>query len=717
MNWCLFRLPDPLIATKEEEMGQQPVVQQADTTCGSLLRELQHIWDEVGESDSDRDKMLLQLEQECLEVYRRKVDNASQNRARLHESLANAEVEFAALFSALGEPTLSQRERRSGTLKEQVDAIKPHLDELRRRKDERARQFLQVKSQIVSICTEIAGSDYGHMFSNEEPDLSLRRLEEYQAQLVTFQKEKSERVHKVLEYVNLIHQYSVVMGMDFFQLISEVHPSLDDTKGLPKSISNDTLDLLVKTIQSLEDEKKRRVRKLKDLGVIMLDLWKLMEIPSREQVAFENAVRNIEADEDDITTPGCLSMEFLGQAEVEVDRLQLLKISKMKEIVLKKRLELEEVCRNAHLEPDVNTSEDRLVALIESGMVDAADLLTSLEAEISRAKEEVASRKDIMSLMEKWMSACEEEAWLEDYNKDENRFASKGAHLNLKRAEKARAAIAKLPALVDTLTQRTRVWEEERNVPFMFDGVRLLAMLSEYNHLREEKEEEKRRLRDQRKLHEQLLNEKESLFGSKPSPSKNALNLRRAGVGSRASSIGGGQQTVPNRRLSLGNAIMHPGTPESTRIGGCTRQGFSGNKEVKPSRSRPAAPSNYVAIQKDDNTSAGGKHGVSARSQPQAQDTVARQPLGPVPPTAALQQLHVDDAGNRAASVANKTGVSSAAHLKSPLKVTLISPHVGDVENTIPRVQPALEFSFEERRVSNASCGDLQNGFWKSMNS
>lgn len=30
---------------------------------------------------------------------------------------------------------------------------------------------------------------------------------------------------------------------------------------------------------------------------------------------------------------------------------------------------------------------------------------------------------------------------------DENRFASKGAHLNLKRAEKARAAIAKLPGI------------------------------------------------------------------------------------------------------------------------------------------------------------------------------------------------------------------------------------------------------------------------------
>lgn len=97
------------VTIKEIAMGLQPGVQQVDTTCGSLLRELQHIWDEVGESDSDRDKMLLQLEQECLEVYRRKVDNASHNRALLHKTIADAEGEFAALFSALGELTLCQR--------------------------------------------------------------------------------------------------------------------------------------------------------------------------------------------------------------------------------------------------------------------------------------------------------------------------------------------------------------------------------------------------------------------------------------------------------------------------------------------------------------------------------------------------------------------------------------------------------------------------------
>ncbi len=61
----------------------------------------------MGESDSDRDKMLLQLEQECLEVYRRKVEHASHARALLHKDLANAEAEHSALLSALGESPIS----------------------------------------------------------------------------------------------------------------------------------------------------------------------------------------------------------------------------------------------------------------------------------------------------------------------------------------------------------------------------------------------------------------------------------------------------------------------------------------------------------------------------------------------------------------------------------------------------------------------------------
>ena len=57
-----------------------------------------------------------------------------------------------------------------------------------------------------------------------------------------------------------------------------------------------------------------------------------------------------------------------------------------------------------------------------------------------------------MEKMEKWMSTCEEETWLEDYNRDDNRYNnSRGTHINLKCAEKASILMAKLPSMIENL--------------------------------------------------------------------------------------------------------------------------------------------------------------------------------------------------------------------------------------------------------------------------
>ncbi|KAG0471246.1 hypothetical protein HPP92_015792 [Vanilla planifolia] len=59
-----------------------------DTTCGALLSELEQIWTEIGETDAEKDDMLLELEMECLQVYRKKVDEANNTRALVRQSLA-----------------------------------------------------------------------------------------------------------------------------------------------------------------------------------------------------------------------------------------------------------------------------------------------------------------------------------------------------------------------------------------------------------------------------------------------------------------------------------------------------------------------------------------------------------------------------------------------------------------------------------------------------
>lgn len=39
-----------------------------------------------------------------------------------------------------------------------------------------------------------------------------------------------------------------------------------------------------------------------------------------------------------------------------------------------------------------------------------------MDEQISKAKEEASSRKTIMEKVEKWMLACDEERWLEEYS-------------------------------------------------------------------------------------------------------------------------------------------------------------------------------------------------------------------------------------------------------------------------------------------------------------
>ncbi len=58
-----------------------------------------------------------------------------------------------------------------------------------------------------------------------------------------------------------------------------------------------------------------------------------------------------------------------------------------------------------------------LIIYFAAGMVDPAELLGRMEEQVVQAKQEASTRKEILEKMEKWMSACEEEGWLEDYNK------------------------------------------------------------------------------------------------------------------------------------------------------------------------------------------------------------------------------------------------------------------------------------------------------------
>ncbi|KAJ9545763.1 hypothetical protein OSB04_025470 [Centaurea solstitialis] len=618
---------------------------QVETTCGTLLYELQIIWNEVGETDVERDKMLLELERECLEVYRRKVDLANKCRAQLRQAIADSEAELAAICSAMGERPvhIRQSDQNPGSLKAELRAILPELEEMKKRKTDRRNQFVEVLEQIQKLHKEIYATSSKTVL--DETDLSLRKLEELHTKLQTLQKEKSDRLKQVLDHLSALNSLCLVLGMDFKQTIHEIHPSLSETEGA-KSINNDTIARLANAIQRLREVKVQRMQKIQDLATSLIELWDLMDTPVEEQQMFQSVTCNIAASEQEITEPNLLSEDFINYVAEEVSRLENLKASRMKELVFKKRSELEEICRKTHLLPESDRSLEIALEAIESGInvislliqcdilkpldvwtnvcfryffqnkgaIDPATLLEQIEILVGKVKEEAFSRKEILEKVEKWMAACEEECWLEEYNRDDNRYnAGRGAHLTLKRAEKARALVNKLPGIVEALVVKTVGWENERGVEFMYDGVRLLSMLEEYKILRQEKEEERKRQRDQKKLQGQLIAEQEALFGSKPSPMKQ----QSAKKGARLSCGGAGATT--NRRLSLGGAAHATPKPDLHSV------------RATPNTTRPAKKLDRQLSNRDDGfgTMSNGRRGlVSELEQPS--QPMFRKPFSPI---------------------------------------------------------------------------------------
>ncbi|CAA3031678.1 65-kDa microtubule-associated 6-like [Olea europaea subsp. europaea] len=227
-----------------------------------------------------------------------------------------------------------------------------------------------------------------------------------------------------------------------------------------------------------------------------------------------------------------------------------------------------------------------------AGLTSPFELLVNIEAQIGKAKNEALSRKEITDRIYRWLSACDEENWLENYNQDENRYsAGRGTHLNLKRAERARITTNKIPVMVDNLISKTLTWEDEQKKLFLYDGMHLISILEEYKLTRQQKVEEKKRARDQKKLYDMLLSEKEAMYGSKPSP-RRSTSFRKTNEYLLSEN---GSVTPSSRQKTVDSATPELSTPRS----------YSGRQNMyfKEMKRLSTTSLNFVAIAKEDSMS------------------------------------------------------------------------------------------------------------------
>ncbi|KAI4354899.1 hypothetical protein L6164_003723 [Bauhinia variegata] len=647
--------------------SNQPAHQ--ETTCGLLLNELQIIWDEVGEPEDQRDAVLFEIEQKCLELYRKNVDDAKKMRAQLQQAIADSEAEIADICSAIGEQPLNFDRKSSESLKKELETTVSQLEEMRKLKTERKKQFLEVLCQLQNISSELYGCSVVNAYLDES-DLSLKKLGELRRRLLEFQNEKDSRLKQVSDRLNTLQSLCLVLGVDFKHIIGGIHPYMVSSTRT-KDVSDRTINNLTSEVQSLREVKIQRMQKLQSLAAAVLEIWNFMDTPLGAQQKFHNITSKIAASESEFYEPNMLSIDSISNVEAEVRRLELLKSTKMKDLILRKKIELEEICRSTHLIAGAPFPGEHSIELTESENVDPEYLLEQIDREIMQTKEEALCRKEILEKVEKWFAATQEESWLEEYNRDDNRYnAGRGTHLALKRAEKARAFVNKIPGMVEALTSKIAAWEKEKGVEFLYDGSRLLSLLEDYGNLRQEKENEKQRQRDQRRIQGQLTAEHETLFGSKPSPSKCGKTTPRCSTG------------LPcNRKVSMGGAMLQNLKTEkaATPLHSNNKGSFSNQTSsiLRKQNGKETTKAAGLPVKKNSKT-AEKKIGI--------QSPVTRKPLSPVS-SSVLSEANI--ANFQEYNITLKNWVSRETQQITLSQVQIRTPSkpitVGDEENKTPK--------------------------------
>lgn len=121
---------------------------------------------------------------------------------------------------------------------------------------------------------------------------------------------------------------------------------------------------------------------------------------------FQNVTCNMAASEHEITEPNTLSVEFINLVETEVARLEKLKSSKMKELVLKKRIELEEICRKTRLIPEIDNAVEYAVDAIESVLWTLLVCSNKLNFGLPKSKKKLlAEKRYLKGLRNGWQHA------------------------------------------------------------------------------------------------------------------------------------------------------------------------------------------------------------------------------------------------------------------------------------------------------------------------
>nr|KAF6411402.1 protein regulator of cytokinesis 1 [Rousettus aegyptiacus] len=538
-------------------MRRSDVLAEESVLCHQkALAQLREIWELIGIPEDQRLQRTEVVKKHIKDLLDMMIAEEQNLKERLLKSISFCQKELTTLCSELGvepfqeegEPTILQLEK---DLRTQVELM-------RKQKKERKQEMKLLQEQDQELCEILCVTPYD-IDSTSVP--SLEELNQFRQHLATLRETKASRRE---EFVNIKRQ--IILCMEELDHTPDTSFERDvvceDEDAFCLSLEN--IATLQKLLRQLEMQKSQNEAVCEGLRAHIRELWDRLQIPAEERQAVALVATGSKA-------------KVRKALQLEVNRLEELKMQNMKKVVDAIRVELAQ-----YWDQCFYSQEQRQAFTPYYDEEYTENLLQLHDAEIVRLRNYYEVHKELFEGVQKW-----EESWrlfleFERKASDPSRFTNRGG--NLLKEEKQRARLQKtLPKLEEELKAQIEKWEQEHSKAFVVNGQKFMEYVTEQWEMHRL---EKERAKQERQLKNKKETETEMLYGSAP----RTPNKRR-----------GPAPTKPGKVLKLNTTTMSNATANSS-----IRPVFAVSR-LPPSGSKPVLTSTYSGK----NTPHAGRHGAN----------------------------------------------------------------------------------------------------------
>ncbi|KAM9739830.1 LOW QUALITY PROTEIN: protein regulator of cytokinesis 1-like [Dama dama] len=470
-------------------MRRSEVLAEESILClQKALNHLREIWELIGIPEDQRLQRTEVVKKHIKDLLDMMIAEEESLKERLIKSIAVCQKELNTCSELNVEPFHEEGET---TILQLEKDLRTQVELRRKQKKERKQELKILQEQDQELC-EILCMPYYEIDSTSVP--SLEELNQFRQHVATLRETKASRRE---EFVNIKRQ--IILCMEELEHTPDTSFERDvvceDEEAFCLSLENiATLQIL---LWQLEVREAQHEAVCEGLRAQIRELWDRLQIPAEEREAVATVMTGSKA-------------KVRKALQLEVDRLEELKMQNMKKVIEAIRVEVAQ-----HWDKCFYSQEQRRAFAAYYSEDYTENLLQLHDAEIVRLRNYYEVHKEFFEGVQKW-----EESWrlfleFERKASDPSRFTNRGG--NLLKEEKQRAKLQKtLPKLEEELKARIEMWEQEHSKAFVVNGQKFMEYVTE--------QWEMHRLEKERAKQEQQLKNKqtetEMLYGSAPTPNK-----------------------------------------------------------------------------------------------------------------------------------------------------------------------------------------------------